>query len=97
MLTLIIVLVLVGAVTFVLMRKGKIADANNNNIPDALEKVAAKVTEEVKETVAEVKETVAEVKEVVAEVKKPKAPKVPKAPKPQPTMAPKKKATNKTK
>ena len=90
MLTLIIVLVLVGAVTFVLMRKGKIADANNNNIPDALEKVAAKVTEEVKETVAEVKE-------VVAEVKKPKAPKAPKAPKPQPTMAPKKKATNKTK
>lgn len=87
MLTLIIVLVLVGAVTFVLMRKGKIADANNNNIPDALEKVAAKVTEEVKETVAEVKE-------VVAEVKKTRAPKAPKA---QPSTAPKKKATNKTK
>jgi len=34
MLTLIIVLVLVAAVTFVLMRKGKIADANNNNIPE---------------------------------------------------------------
>ena len=87
MLTLIIVLVLVGAVTFVLMRKGKIADANNNNIPDALEKVAAKVTEEVKETVAEVKE-------VVAEVKKTRAPKASKA---QPSTAPKKKVTNKTK
>ncbi len=87
MLTLIIVLVLVAAVTFVLMRKGKIADANNNNIPDALEKVAAKVTEEVKETVAEVKE-------VVAEVKKTRAPKAPKA---QPSTAPKKKVTNKTK
>lgn len=87
MLTLIIVLVLVGAVTFVLMRKGKIADTNNNNIPDALENVAAKVTEEVKEAVAEVKE-------VVAEVKKAKAPK---APKPQPEAAPKTKATKKTK
>ena len=84
MLTLIIVLVLVAAITFVLMRKGKIADANNNNIPDALEKVAAKVTEEVKETVAEVKE-------VVAEVKKTKAPKV------KPEAAPKTKATKKTK
>ena len=87
MLTLIIVLVLVGAVTFVLMRKGKIADANNNNIPDALEKVAAKVTEEVKETVAEVKE-------VVAEVKKTKAPKSPKA---KVEATPKTKATKKTK
>jgi F0F1-type ATP synthase membrane subunit b/b' len=87
MLTLIIVLVLVAAVTFVLMRKGKIADANNNNIPDALENVAAKVTEEVKEAVAEVKE-------VVAEVKKTRAPKAPKA---QPSTAPKTKATKKTK
>ena len=87
MLTLIIVLVLVAAITFVLMRKGKIADANNNNIPDALENVAAKVTEEVKEAVAEVKE-------VVAEVKKTRAPKAPKV---QPSTAPKKKVTNKTK
>ena len=52
MLTLIIVLVLVSAVTFVLMRKGKIADANNNNIPDAIE---SKI-EAVKEVVEEVKE-----------------------------------------
>jgi len=63
MLTLIIVLVLAAAVTFVLMRKGKIADANNNNIPDAIENKVA----EVKEKVAEVKE---EVKEVAAKVKK---------------------------
>ena len=62
MLTLIIVLVLAAAVTFVLMRKGKIADANNNNIPDAIENKVA----EVKEKVAEVK---AEVKEVAAKVK----------------------------
>lgn len=83
MLTLIIVLVLVAAVTFVLMRKGKIADANNNNIPDAIEsKIEA------------VKEVVEEVKEVVAEAKKAKAPK---APKPKPEAAPKTKATKKTK
>jgi hypothetical protein len=64
MLTLIIVLVLGAAITFVLMRKGKIADANNNNIPDAIEsKIEA------------VKEVVKEVKEVVAEAKKAKAPK----------------------
>ena len=83
MLTLIIVLVLVAAVTFVLMRKGKIADANNNNIPDAIEsKIEA------------VKEVVKEVKEVVAEVQKPKAPRAPKA---KPEVAPKTKATKKTK
>ena len=83
MLTLIIVLVLVAAVTFVLMRKGKIADANNNNIPDAIEsKIEA------------VKEVVEEVKEVVAEAKKAKAPK---APKTKPEAAPKPKASKKTK
>ena len=58
MLTLIIVLVLVAAVTFVLMRKGKIADANNNNIPDAIE---SKI-ESIKEVVKEVKEVVKEAK-----------------------------------
>ena len=83
MLTLIIVLVLVAAVTFVLMRKGTIADANNNNIPDAIEsKIEA------------VKEVVEEVKEVVKEAKA-KAPKKQAAPKQQPT--PKLKATKKTK
>ena len=62
MLTLIIVLVLASAVAFILMKKGKIADANNNNIPDAIEKPI----EVVKEKVAEVK---AEVKEVAEKVK----------------------------
>lgn len=83
MLTLIIVLVLVAAITFVLMRKGKIADANNNNIPDAIE---SKI-EAVKEAVAEVKEVVAEVKKVKASI----------APKPKTEATPKKKVTNKTK
>ena len=72
MLTLIIVLVLATAVTFILMKKGKIADANNNNIPDAIEK-----------PIEVVKEKVAEIKAEIKEVAKPKAnkPKV-EAPKP---------------
>lgn len=61
----IVVLVLaIGAIaTFIAMKTGKVADANNNNIPDAIEnKVEA------------VKEAVADVKEVVAKVTKaPKA------------------------
>jgi hypothetical protein len=68
----IVVLVLaIGAIaTFIAMKTGKVADANNNNIPDAIEnKVEA------------VKEAVADVKEVVAKVTKaPKAkPAAPKA------------------
>ena len=52
MLTLILVLVLAAAVTaFVLMKKGKVADANNNNIPDVIEKPI----EAVKSAIAEVK------------------------------------------
>jgi cell division protein FtsL len=70
MLTVIIVLVLVAAVSTVfLMKKGKIADTNNNNIPDAIE---TKV-EAVKNLVEEVKEEVKKVKKPVA--KKPAAPK----------------------
>lgn len=68
----IVVLVLaIGAIaTFIAMKTGKVADTNNNNIPDAVE---AKV-EAVKETVKDVKEVVADVKEVVAKVTKaPKA------------------------
>ena len=63
MLTLIITLLVASAIlTFILMKKGKIADANNNNIPDAIE-----------EKVEAVKEAVAEVKEVVAKAKATKA------------------------
>ena len=52
----IVVLVLaIGAIaTFIAMKTGKVADANNNNIPDAIE---TKV-EAVKEAVAEVKKIV---------------------------------------
>ena len=52
----IVVLVLdIGSIaTFIAMKTGKVADANNNNIPDAIE---TKV-EAVKEAVAEVKKIV---------------------------------------
>ena len=72
MLTLIIVLVLAAAVTFVLMRKGKIADANNNNIPDAIEKPIEVVKEKVAEVKAEVKEVVEKVKKVAPKQAAPK-------------------------
>jgi len=77
MLTLIIVLVLAAAVTFILMKKGKIADANNNNIPDAIEKPI----EVVKEKVAEIKAEIKEVAKPKVEAPKPAAPKM-NAPKP---------------
>jgi len=83
MLTLIITLLVASAVlTFILMKKGKIADANNNNIPDAIE-----------DKVEAVKEVVEKVEEIVKKVSKPK--KV-EAPKPAVKMdAPKPSASNK--
>ena len=62
MLVTILVLAAIAVAVFFLMKKGKIADANNNNIPDAVEKVAAEVKEEVKEKVAKVKKTTAKKK-----------------------------------
>jgi len=64
----IVVLVLaIGAIaTFIAMKKGTIADANNNNIPDAIEEKV----EAVKEVVAEVKEVVAEAQEQIAKATK---------------------------
>jgi hypothetical protein len=55
-----------GAVTYILMKKGTIADANNNNIPDAIEEKV----EEVKVVVKKAKAKVEQVKTAVAEVKK---------------------------
>lgn len=50
----VLVLAIIGVATFIAMKTGKVADANNNNIPDAIENKV----EEVKEVVAEVKEVV---------------------------------------
>ena len=85
MLIIIVGLLIAATVTYLLMKKGKIADANNNNIPDAIEsKIEA------------VKEVVEEVKEVVKEAKaKTKAPKKQAAAAPKTAAAPKKKTTKK--
>ena len=62
----VVTLAVVGGITYILMKKGTIADANNNNIPDAIEEKV----EEVKVVVKKAKAKVEKAKEVVAEVKK---------------------------
>ena len=59
MLTVIIVLVLIAALTFILIKKGKIADANKNNIPDVIETKVEAVVAEVKEEIKKAKKPVA--------------------------------------
>jgi predicted GTPase len=61
--TVLVILIIVAVAVFVAMKTGKIKDANNNNIPDAIE-----------EKVEAVKEAVEEVKEIVEKAtKSPKA------------------------
>jgi hypothetical protein len=69
MLTIIIIVAIVAIALFVAMKTGKVADANNNNIPDAIE---TKV-EEVKEVVADVKAAVAKVTKAPKTQPSPKA------------------------
>jgi hypothetical protein len=70
----VVTLAVAGAVTYILMKKGTIADANNNNIPDAIEEKVEEVKVVVKKAkakVEKVKTAVAEVKKVADKVKKP--------------------------
>ena len=70
--TLAIVVILAGVaagVTYLLMKKGKIQDANNNNIPDVVEKPIEEVKEVVKKTAAKAKKVAKVVEEVAKEVK----------------------------
>jgi len=67
----VIVLAVAGGITYLLMKKGKIQDANNNNIPDVVEKPIEEVKEVVKKTAAKAKKVVKVVEEVAKEVKKP--------------------------
>ena len=70
----VIAVAVAGAVTYILMKKGTIADANNNNIPDAIEEKVEEVKVVVKKAkakVEKVKTAVAEVKKVADKVKKP--------------------------
>lgn len=59
-------LLVAGGIAYLLMKSGKIEDANNNNIPDAIDKKV----EEVKEKVEVVKERAKRVKEEVGDVVK---------------------------
>jgi methyltransferase-like protein len=71
---LVVAVAVAGAVTYILMKKGTIADTNNNNIPDAIEEKVEEVKVVVKKAKAKVekaKEIVAEVKKVADKVKKP--------------------------
>jgi hypothetical protein len=70
----VVTLAVAGGITYLLMKKGKIKDANNNNIPDAIEEKVEEVKVVVKKAkakVEKVKTAVAEVKKVADKVKKP--------------------------
>jgi len=64
-----VTLAVAGGITYFLMKKGKIADANKNNIPDVIDEKVEKVKAVVKETKTRVKRVVEETKDVVAAVK----------------------------
>lgn len=74
--TLAIVVILAGVaggVTYILLKKGKIKDANNNNIPDAIEKPIEEVKLVVEKTVAKAKKVAKVAEKVAKEVKAVKA------------------------
>lgn len=70
----VVTLAVAGGIAFLLMKKGKIQDANNNNIPDAIEEKVEEVKVVVKKAkvkAEKVKAAVAEVAKVAEKVKKP--------------------------
>jgi hypothetical protein len=65
----------IGAVaTFIAMKKGTIADANNNNIPDVIEEKVAEVKETAKKVKAVAEKATKVAKTVVVEKKATKKP-----------------------
>lgn len=77
----VILLAVAGGVTYLLMKKGKIQDLNNNNIPDVIEEKVAEVKEtatnlknDVKAKTKKAKQIVKEVAKVVKTDAKPKKP-----------------------
>ena len=70
----VVTLAVAGAITYILMKKGTIADTNNNNIPDTIEEKVEEVKVVVKKAkvkAEKVKTAVAEVVKVAEKVKKP--------------------------
>jgi Flp pilus assembly protein CpaB len=70
----VIVLAVAGGITYLLMKKGKIKDTNNNNIPDAIEEKVEEVVVKVKEVKAKAEKVKAVAEKAVKAVRTPKAP-----------------------
>ena len=66
----VILLAVAGGITYLLMKKGKIQDLNNNNIPDVIEEKVAEVKETATNLKNDVKAKTKKAKEIVAEVTK---------------------------
>ena len=69
-LLILLALVVAGAVTFFLMKTGKIEDKDGNNIPDSVEEKLAEVKEVAKVVKERAKRVVEESKDVVEAAKK---------------------------
>jgi hypothetical protein len=69
MLIIIVGLLIAATITYFLMKKGKIADANNNNIPDAIEEKVEEVKEVAKKVKAVAEKATKVAKTVVVEKK----------------------------
>lgn len=72
MLTVIFLLGLLAILLFVLIKSGKIADKNGNNIPDIIEEPVVKVVQEVKQVVEKPIAKVVKAADSVVKAKKPK-------------------------
>jgi hypothetical protein len=71
----VVLVIAIGAVaTFIAMKKGTIADANNNNIPDVIEEKVAEVKETAKKVKAVAEKASKVAKTVVVEKKATKKP-----------------------
>ncbi len=71
----VVLVIAIGAVAaFIAMKKGTIADANNNNIPDAIEEKVAEVKEVAKKVKAVAEKVTKVAKTVVVEKKATKKP-----------------------
>ena len=71
----VVLVIAIGAVaTFIAMKTGKVKDANNNNIPDAIEEKVAEVKEVAKKVKAAAEKVTKVAKTVVVEKKATKKP-----------------------
>jgi hypothetical protein len=71
----VVLVIVIGAVaTFIAMKSGKVADANNNNIPDAIEEKVAEVKEAAKKVKAVAEKATKVAKTVVVDKKSTKKP-----------------------